>query len=49
VLLVDELTADALDLPLKRDLGVVQVDRWPNETLRFAFAQAKDQNQDSQR
>ena len=49
VLLVDELAADTLDLPLQRDLGVVQVNRWPNEALRFAFAQAKDEDEDVSR
>jgi hypothetical protein len=48
MLFVDELATDALDLPFQRDLGVVQVDRWPDEALCFAFAQAEDQDQDPQ-
>jgi hypothetical protein len=38
----------ALSLPLKRNLGAIQVDRWPHEALSFAFAQAENQNQNPQ-
>jgi hypothetical protein len=49
LLLVDQLAADALDLPFKRNLGFVQIDRWPDKALRFAFAQAENKGAPSAR
>jgi hypothetical protein len=37
--LVDELSSDPLNLPFKRYLRGVQVDRWPHEALGLALAQ----------